>query len=236
MQIVDPGRRVITDEEGRFSFPVLLPDTVEVLATHVGYQDSRGSVAIGGAQAVTIQVEMARRVIPMDPIVVTATRREFTYALPGMEELDQRMKGGFGEFILPDQIQDRNPGRVTDLLYGTKVTVVNNGKAIYMSRTLCAPVVYIDDVRFTHGYASGGLQSIARSTPEAGAFQPGRGIDAQGEDDEGVFAAEAVNLVPPSDIAAIEIYPGPGSMPGQYIDSRSRCGVILIWTRRGPKG
>ncbi|MFC1791532.1 hypothetical protein ACFL0I_03600 [Gemmatimonadota bacterium] len=54
--------------------------------------------------------------------------------------------------------------------------------------------------------------------------------------DEGNFAAQAVNLIPPSDIQAIEIYHGPADTPGQYLDSRSQCGVILIWTRRGPRG
>jgi hypothetical protein len=226
VELLAPRRRGVTDEEGRFAFFAIPPDTVVLVAKHLGYQDANGPVVIGGAQAVTVQVAMATRPIEMDPIVVTATRREFVYALPGMEELERRMASGFGEFIVQEQIRDRDPMRVTDLLQGTSVIVMNNGQAIYMQRSLCAPVVYIDDVRITHG---SGSSSLKRALGEAGTV-------ADSKEDEGSFAAQAVDLIHPNQIQAIEIYEGPASTPGQYIDSRSRCGVILIWTRRGPKG
>jgi hypothetical protein len=37
-----------------------------------------------------------------------------------------------------------------------------------------------------------------------------------------------INMVPPHDIAAVEIYPEAAGAPGQY---RSECGLILIWTK-----
>ena len=39
----------------------------------------------------------------------------------------------------------------------------------------------------------------------------------------------AINMVPPHDIAAVEIYAEAAGAPGQY---RSECGLILIWTKR----
>ena len=45
--------------------------------------------------------------------------------------------------------------------------------------------------------------------------------------------AEAVNLVHPGEVLAVEICRGPAETPGEDIDSNSACGVILIWTRRG---
>jgi hypothetical protein len=144
-----------------------------------------------------------------------------------MEELDRRMASGYGNFILAEDITERNPGRVTDLLQGAPgLQVMLGGRALYSSRSLCAPVVYIDDVRITHGTGASALrQDTAPNT-----------LRGQVGEDEGVWAAEAVNLIHPQHIQAIEIYSGPGSTPGQYLDSRSRCGVILIWTRRGPRG
>ncbi len=221
------GRRVITNQDGRFTVPSLRPGNVEMIVSHLAYEPATGQVEVGGAQTVTVEVVLATRVIELEPITVTATRRDLQAALPGMEELDRRMASGFGEFILSEDIRQRNPGRVTDLLQGSAgIQVMLGGRAIYGSRTQCAPVVYIDDVRITHGTGATNLRrdsvsDFLRGTPD---------------DDEGVFAAEAVNLIHPQHIQAIEIYPGPGSTPGQYLDSRSRCGVILIWTRRGPRG
>lgn len=227
--MVDPNRQVLTDPEGGFTFPSVSPDTVFLRAIRLGYEDAYGTVVVGSSQAVTIRITMATRAIEMEPITVTATRREMTYALPGMEELDQRMALGAGEFILQRDIEERNPVRVTDMLMGTRVTVMNNGKQIYMGRSLCAPVVYIDDVRVTHGSGASGLKDSAPG-------EPNPGVRDQGDADEGTFAADAVNLIHPMHIQAIEIYGGPAATPGQYLDSRSRCGVILIWTRRGPRG
>ena len=38
-----------------------------------------------------------------------------------------------------------------------------------------------------------------------------------------------INMVPPHDIAAVEIYPEAAGAPGQY---RAECGLILVWTKR----
>jgi hypothetical protein len=45
---------------------------------------------------------------------------------------------------------------------------------------------------------------------------------------DGVDQAQ-VNTVPPSDIAAMEVYAEAASAPGQY---RAECGLILIWTKK----
>ena len=227
--LLGPRGQVLTDAGGHFSFPSISPDTIHLRASRLGYQDAHGSVVVGGSEAVTIQIAMTTQAIVMDPITVTATRRELTYALPGMEELERRMALGAGDFILQKEIQARNPRQVTDILFGSRVIVMNGGKQIYMGRSLCAPVVYIDDVRITHGTGASGLKQMAPGDPNPD-------VRNWGNEDEGTFAAEAVNLVQPLHIQAIEIYSGPANTPGQYLDSRSRCGVILIWTRRGPKG
>ena len=36
-----------------------------------------------------------------------------------------------------------------------------------------------------------------------------------------------------NDVRVVEIYRGPAEVPGQYLDSNAKCGVILIWTKRG---
>jgi len=41
------------------------------------------------------------------------------------------------------------------------------------------------------------------------------------------------DLPPPKDIAAIEVYAGPATIPLQFAGGRSSCGVVLIWRRHG---
>jgi hypothetical protein len=41
------------------------------------------------------------------------------------------------------------------------------------------------------------------------------------------------DLPPPREIAGIEVYAGPGTVPPQYAGGRTTCGVVLIWTRHG---
>ena len=43
-----------------------------------------------------------------------------------------------------------------------------------------------------------------------------------------------VNMVPGTDIEAIELYRGVGSVPPEFSTSDSVCGALVIWTRRGP--
>jgi len=40
-------------------------------------------------------------------------------------------------------------------------------------------------------------------------------------------------LIPPHEIEAVEMYPTPGQVPQRFTRLGTRCGVIVLWTRRG---
>jgi hypothetical protein len=42
---------------------------------------------------------------------------------------------------------------------------------------------------------------------------------------------DLANLVEPSAVMGIEVYPGPATAPPQYKSAKAGCGVILIWTK-----
>jgi Carboxypeptidase regulatory-like domain len=42
-------------------------------------------------------------------------------------------------------------------------------------------------------------------------------------------------LTPIRDIVGLELYTGPSEVPGEYAGRNAGCGVVVIWTRSGPK-
>jgi len=210
----EAGRKTFADRDGRFAFMLLDAGTVRLKISSLGYADSEGSVEVEAGRVVEVEVILDVEPLSLDPITVTATRGDERLVLPGLKDIEARRSSGWGQFILEEDIQGRAPARVTDLLQGsTGVEVLANGQAILMRRTQCPPTVYIDDVRVTRCSVGSGP-----SRPGCNAFRE---------------SADAVNLLSPSEILAIEVYRGPAETPGAYLDSNSRCGVILIWTRRG---
>lgn len=47
-------------------------------------------------------------------------------------------------------------------------------------------------------------------------------------------ARQIDQLITPMDIEAVEIYRSPSEVPARFTTAASQCGVILIWSRRGP--
>jgi hypothetical protein len=44
-----------------------------------------------------------------------------------------------------------------------------------------------------------------------------------------------LNSISPSEIQAIEVYSVPSQIPPQYNKTSGGCGVMLVWTRDGPR-
>ena len=236
--IPDLGQTVITNAFGRFTFPSLPPGEITIRASRLGYAPTTGTVEVLYARTTHTEVVLSTEPIALAPIEVTAVRRRIV--LPGMEDIERRVHSGWGKFVLEEEIQRRMPLRLTYLLRERGVEVRDSGRSIYMRRTGCAPVVYIDDVKVTHGSRSrGGLAGKPSQTASSAALNKIQQLHIPLPKLEGpaVRAADAVNnLVHPMDVVAVEVYRGPAEIPGQYLDSNAQCGVILIWTRRGNIG
>ena len=229
----DLGQTAITNEFGRFTFPSLPPGPLELRVTRLGYTPADGAVEVQFARTVHTEVRLSTEPIELDPIEVTAVRQRIV--LPGLEELERRVYNGWGKFILEDEIQRRSPSKLSDVLQESGVEVANSGHALYMRRTGCGPMVYIDGVKVTHLPRSlGGLAGGMKESSTANMHPPSARPPRPGEGNAAEEAANAVNnLVHPMDVIAVEVYRGPAEVPGEYLDSNAQCGVILIWTRRG---
>ena len=62
----------------------------------------------------------------------------------------------------------------------------------------------------------------------------GSGDAPQSESGHGPNSGEElfnINSIPPSQIAGIEVYNGPATMPAKLSGPRMACGLVVIWTK-----
>ena len=233
------GQTTITNSLGRFTFPTLPAGPVELRVSMLGYASRSGNVEVEFNRTIQTEILLSTEPVELDPIVVTAVRQRIV--LPGLEDIARRINSGWGKFLLEDEIQRRAPQKLSQALFEAGVETGSSGREVWIRRTGCAPMVYIDGSPVTHmprskSLGGAGSSAATKAVSDAvtgmwrGAYEKRPPIKENAESE----AAQAINdLVHPMDILAVEVYRGPAEVPGEYLDSNAQCGVVLIWTRRG---
>jgi hypothetical protein len=202
---IDLGRP--TDGWGYFAFPSVPAGDYELVVSHIAYGTRRDSIAIEGGQLYDLELRLSMRPIELEPLVVEAVRWQVS---PRLWSFYERVDHGQGSYITRDEIERRQPLRVTHLIGELPgVSIINRpgpSDYIVLSRYRrfdpsgrpgpCLPIVYLD------GYRVGGDS-----------------LD---------------DLVFPSDVEGVEIYKGLAEYPGEFASPDARCGVIAVWTRSAP--
>ncbi|MGI8547230.1 MAG: hypothetical protein ACR2M1_07835 [Gemmatimonadaceae bacterium] len=49
--------------------------------------------------------------------------------------------------------------------------------------------------------------------------------------DGAIAGGQDLDLNPPSEVAGIEIYLGPATLPFQFRGSSASCGAVVVWTK-----
>lgn len=227
VRLVESGQARSTDGAGRFVFDSVAPGAATVEAEHVAYQPSEGAVAIHGGETVEIELRVAEQVFELEPLVVTARSRPLLQA-ERMGGFYIRKQRGLGTFFGPEDFEARPAARVSDFLAegGLNVRRTGTGTVIRSRRRpgsigggsdnpLCSPMIYLDGTLITSRTTEPGSPGV---TPAAQALEVLKEI------------SDVVNSIPPSELAGIEVYPGPASVPGEFTGLRVDCGVVVIWT------
>ncbi len=205
------GKPLLTGPDGEFIAQGVPVGPISIDVSHLGLGRAAGEVVVAAGQTVTVEMRLSSHPIELEPLVVVAVR----YSSGGMlAEVRRRAESAWGTVLMGETLESRQrtATRTTDMLRDTGLEVYENGRVVFFRRTQCAPHVYLDGVRITR---------VPRSGPIPGFDHP---IEE---------AADALNMVDPATLAAIEVYRGPAEIPGEFLDSDARCGVILLWTRRG---
>jgi len=212
-----------TDDQGNFLFARVPSGTYEIVLEHLAYGTRSDSLEVDPGVLVSLELRMGMEPIELEPLVVMAERRSVSPMLLGFYERMSMDVGG--RFITREDIEERQPVRITHMIQEDPWVTMITAKEAFgnygclapwfrgkwqrdPSRGLqrCYPDVYVDGIKLNRGRrgAQASLESVC--------------ID---------------EFVVPSEVEAIEVYKGAASLPAEFGGSSGRCGVIVIWTRRG---
>jgi len=206
--VLGTSARVVTGANGRFRMIQVPAGQFLLVVRRIGYSPTSGVIEVPAGDTLRLSYTLNRSVIALD----TIRTRERRVTLR-MLEFEQRRSQGVGQFITQEEIDRRGSLQVSDFL--------RNVRGLNVSR--------ITNDQF--------MGTVALSRREAGSvLGEGSGACAMQVLLDGIILPRNFNLEllpPPKQIAGIEVYTGPASIPPQFGGVDRRCGVVAVWTRDG---
>lgn len=200
-----PIASTISNADGAFSVDASEPGEYLLLVQALGYAPViDGIYELGEGGVISLELHLRPSPLELDSLVVSV-RQAFSEARLRGTGFDQRKRTGFGYFLTPEEIAERDPQFLWDLFQGIpglfNVSSLGAGTQLAMFRPslgsiYCRPSVYVDGLRaYT---ALGGMEAV----------------------------------VGPRNVLAMEVYTRASSAPLQFGGTTAGgCGVVLIWTK-----
>lgn len=198
-----------TGDDGVARLPGVPAGTQRVEVVQPGYRMSRVQVAVEPGPPRPVGVRMVPQIeeVTLPGLRVTSWGRSTALRNRGFYD---RQRANFGTFLTEDEIAARLPLHGTDVLRGVR------GFTVTRVRT-------VDDGSFD--------VPTTTHSPGLSLCIPRVFIDNVPASGNPTFLYD----LNPNDIEGIEAYPSPSSVPAEYGGSFARCGVVLVWTKTGPK-
>jgi hypothetical protein len=204
------GYYAATDEAGHFRFEKDA-GSYRMNVRAVGYQETNTALLwMVDRGFAALEIRLSPNAVLLAPVEILGLHVPATSAV--LENMLHRRMSGFGFQITRQDIKERRPATVTDILmevpgvYASRSGSGVSGRRLHIGRALpsagggCPVQVFLDGMRATRPVPGGDVM-----------------ID---------------DLVHPEDVEAIEVFRGLGSIPPEFLSPDARCGVIAIWTRR----
>jgi len=209
----------ISDERGEVTLAVAPGRRAVLDLRRIGYAARTVDVPAGTEQA-TLRVTMQGAVRQLDTTRVVGDAR--SAMLSGFE--GRRLRGaGSATYITREQIERQGAVRTIDVVrraVGTRV-IDSSGVLLVASSRGGKAVI--------GGGALGGKGG--KSGPDLAPCVMRVAVDGMLR--EWGFSLDWID---PKEIHGVEVYPGPSTMPVEFSGLRkdAYCGLVMIWTRRGP--
>lgn len=169
-----------------------------------GFAMVRLAADFTGADTVRKEITLTEQPLELEGVVATSWGRSMRLRRNGFYS---RQRQGLGAFMTSDRIELLHPLRTADIFRYMRGFMVR--------QTSAGPVVI--------GTRGGGLGTYCVPI----VYLDGAALVSGSIRDQ----HDALDMVPPDDILAVEAYQGVADIPAEYNPTGSACGVILIWTR-----
>lgn len=195
--------RIQTDQEGRFELAKVPAGPLTVRVRRLGFRPDTIDVMVMAGRIVPLEVVMGRHQVTIAPVVVRGRT-----ALRGWRAgFYSRKELGTGYFFTREEIEQRNPGMLSDMFRSVPGAQVMSSRSELIQNRVrfrgakCAPLVWLDGSPLSAGEFD--LDALSPGSIEAMEVYSGSG----------------------------------NAPPQYRVNSAisSACGTILIWSREGPK-
>ncbi len=228
---IQGGNASITDSRGELNLGPAHRGTLTLEARRIGYQPWFGQVERPDTAAI-LMITMLRIAQKLQTVKVTGAQRTGLDATGFYDRWLDRQRGLLtAEFIGPEEIEKRHPGRTSDLLSGRPGVSMNRSQTGAMvaknASGSCFMTVLVDGVVQC---PTKGCHTSAATSQNVPQLAPTGRLSKDTTMDD--ITVDIDRYVSPGDVAAIEIYARGGNMPVSLQTSDAACGVIAIWTGR----
>jgi hypothetical protein len=207
-----PRYRTLGNAAGEFSLRVPAKETLDIAVRRIGFLPAKLRLEPGGDTTVHVSLEQLAVMLTTQFVRAQQLVRSLEYRGFYARMLEQTRGALVGEFVTPEEIEMRNPQRVTQLLEqrrGIQVRRMGSCQVISLCYRVtgtggCAATVYLDGQRLNR------LSSAAADIGSAPAID---------------------ELISATGVSAVEVYPRGSSAPPQFQSLAGTCAIVVIWTK-----
>lgn len=223
VEIIERSVSTTAGTTGFYRFAGLAPGQLTVRVRRLGYESVSMSVVLREGTAEHRDVMLVRLPNTLTEVRIDGQVRKVP---PRYQDVYRRMSTANGYFFTREDIDRLNPVDIQAMLQLVPTARVNN-EGIQFARCDAGGAYAIARNR----NASRNIQAQASATGSTGIhiYIDGFRMTGRSSPVGGNEQLDVLRMVNPSQVQAIEVYPGVSRIPGVFLEDA--CAVIAIWTK-----